>query len=331
VTRPLDYGKELPDDSNDSAPASPTAGFSEVDNLIHRVKEIQTEWRRDFVPDIADARPDEIIPRSNWAGVIFDIEVDGVNGNDALSPDGNRYFKIMRQDGFTVKAHILSYTEPLGIGDPVSLTRGAAEDEWIFTCTPRKPLTPFINVGRLTELAIPLAGGPIKLGTVFQQNPAELLHMGKQHFKNKPDGTVKYIEENAAYCEIGYTITVKLAAPTPAKDLPIGSVIMWALGVDVIPAGWAHMDGTANAAGSGIDMRGYFTRGAVLVHAPDGVAAGSDTHDHDGNTGGFIADETGTTGTDPVVFVIDENHRHTISSDSNVPEHKSLHFIERIS
>lgn len=38
--------------------------------------------------------------------------------------------------------------------------------------------------------------------------------------------------------------------------LPIGSVIQWAGAIGSIPTGWALMDGTANASGSGIDMRG---------------------------------------------------------------------------
>ncbi len=43
--------------------------------------------------------------------------------------------------------------------------------------------------------------------------------------------------------------------------LPVGSVILWAGAIGSIPTGWALMDGTANASGSGIDMRGMVPYG----------------------------------------------------------------------
>ena len=70
-----------------------------------------------------------------------------------------------------------------------------------------------------------------------------------------------------------------------ASNMPIGTVLMWALGPGAIPAGWAVMDGTANAAGSGIDMRGKFAKG--IATTPSGTPGGSTTYAVTGSiTGG---------------------------------------------
>ncbi len=78
-------------------------------------------------------------------------------------------------------------------------------------------------------------------------------------------------------------------------NLPIGSVLMWALGAGAIPAGWAIMDGVANAAGSGINMTNRFPRGNATTA---GGTGGSTTYAVTGTiTGGGSTSTSSSTDT----------------------------------
>ena len=61
--------------------------------------------------------------------------------------------------------------------------------------------------------------------------------------------------------------------------MPIGTIAAWPHGV-TYPTGWVLCDGTANAAGSGLDLRGRFLVGWDGSHSANG---GGLTHTHAGH------------------------------------------------
>ena len=65
-----------------------------------------------------------------------------------------------------------------------------------------------------------------------------------------------------------------------AETLPIGAICAWPHGV-TYPTGWVLCDGTANATGSGLDLRGRFLVGWDGSHAS---AGGSASHTHAAHT-----------------------------------------------
>lgn len=155
-----------------------------------------------------------------------------------------------------------------------------------------------------------------------------------------------------------------LSGPYSGIQVPIGAIIMWGKSVASIPAGFALCDGTANAAGTGIDMRDYFPRGKSSG-TPNNTPAGSDTipvatiaaaiaaHADHAHTivAASIANEAAVTagaaliardtsalltsgvektdGTSAPSGVL--GHTGTGSDVTAVPAHKDLHFIERLS
>lgn len=70
---------------------------------------------------------------------------------------------------------------------------------------------------------------------------------------------------------------------TGLDEFPVGAVIMWVGSAADVPAKWAIMDGTSNAAGSGIDLREKFVRGKADAEAV-GDENGADTHGHTDST-----------------------------------------------
>jgi len=64
-----------------------------------------------------------------------------------------------------------------------------------------------------------------------------------------------------------------------AETLPIGAICAWPHGV-TYPTGWVLCDGTANATGSGLDLRGRFLVGWDGSHTANG---GGLTHTHAGH------------------------------------------------
>jgi len=62
--------------------------------------------------------------------------------------------------------------------------------------------------------------------------------------------------------------------------MPIGAIVAWPHGVSY-PTGWVLADGTANASGSGLDLRGRFLVGYDGAHAANG---GGLTHTHTAHT-----------------------------------------------
>jgi len=62
--------------------------------------------------------------------------------------------------------------------------------------------------------------------------------------------------------------------------MPIGAICAWPHGV-TYPTGWVLCDGTANAAGSGLDLRGRFLVGWDGSHSANG---GGLTHTHAGHS-----------------------------------------------
>ena len=65
-----------------------------------------------------------------------------------------------------------------------------------------------------------------------------------------------------------------------APELPIGAICAWPHGV-AYPTGWVLCDGTANATGSGLDLRGRFLVGWDGSHSANG---GGLTHTHAAHT-----------------------------------------------
>ena len=61
--------------------------------------------------------------------------------------------------------------------------------------------------------------------------------------------------------------------------MPVGAICAWPHGV-TYPTGWVLCDGTANAAGSGLDLRGRFLVGWDGSHSANG---GGLTHTHAGH------------------------------------------------
>ena len=61
--------------------------------------------------------------------------------------------------------------------------------------------------------------------------------------------------------------------------MPVGAICAWPHGV-TYPTGWVLCDGTANAAGSGLDLRGRFLVGWDGSHTANG---GGLTHTHAGH------------------------------------------------
>lgn len=97
-------------------------------------------------------------------------------------------------------------------------------------------------------------------------------------------------------------------------NVPIGCVVWWTGTVGNIPSGWALCDGVANAAGSGIDLTGYFIKGHDTT-AGTTSSAGATSSD---TTGVTVDNASGNTGSATTSITVDNASGNTGSATTGI-------------